>query len=446
MKTNTNLILHHILWRGLYLFSAFLLNILIARFFTAEKSGHIFFIVNNLALVLLLVSISLESGSAYYIASGNLDAYKMARFCMVWAMAASGIALAGWWTILYTSHSAYLKDPVFMWASFLFILGTLLTTYFMALFYAKKQFGLPNKILFWVNMLLICLLIAGKDRLKIKTHFIDLYFAFFSLQGVLLLFFFFRKKPRIPDHLLPSRPVLIKVIRYSLAALLANGIYFLVYRIDYWFVQYYCTGKDLGNYIQASKLGQMLLILPAILGSTLFPIFSSGNKSDNAFQLTVSVRVLLWINTGICVLILCFGWYLFPLFFGSSFSKMYMLFTLLIPGILCTTMNYPLTAWFAADRRIGVNVRGSLLGLIVICTGDLLSLPHFGVPAASIVSSAGYFSYFGYTLFIYRKEYDIPWKDFFVIRKSDIRRIQQSIGSKSRGTPVGNYMVQNLIP
>ena len=79
----------------------------------------------------------------------------------------------------------------------------------------------------------------------------------------------------------PDRPILKMVIRYSLFALVANLVYFLVNRIDYWFVEYYCSQKDLGNYIQASKIAQMLVILPAILGSTLFPLFSSQEKSGS---------------------------------------------------------------------------------------------------------------------------------------------------------------------
>ncbi len=54
MKKTSALVLHHIVWRGLYFFSVLLLNIGIARFFAAEKSGQIFFIVNNLALILLI--------------------------------------------------------------------------------------------------------------------------------------------------------------------------------------------------------------------------------------------------------------------------------------------------------------------------------------------------------------------------------------------------------
>jgi O-antigen/teichoic acid export membrane protein len=430
MKKNSTLVLQHMLWRGLYFFSVLLVNIWIARFFAAEKSGQLFYIVNNLAFILLLASISLESGATYYIASGSLDAIVMARFCQVWATAASLVAFFMWWSVMYFSHSIYSKDTGFLFASFLFIAGVLYTTYFTALFYAKKEFGLPNKILFLVNTLLIALLVFGRKYTAIRAHFILIYFSSFFLQGVFLKIFFTRKNPSTEGTMLPSLSVLKPVIRYSLLALTANLIYFLVNRIDYWFVEYFCSAKDLGNYIQASKLAQMLLILPAILGATVFPIFSSQNKSGNETQLTAVIRVLFFINGGICLLILCFGWYIIPLVFGSSFNNMYLLFVLLIPGILSITMNYPMAAWFSSSRRIGINIRGAVLALIVISAGDLLMLPRYGIIVAPVMSSAGYFCYYCYTVYTYRKEYAVPWKDFLLIRKSDLNRIRLSVSNK----------------
>ncbi len=256
---------------------------------------------------------------------------------------------------------------------------------------------------------------------------------------VMLAFFSSESSPA--GSIFPPQPILKKVFQYSLTALIANLIYFLVNRIDYWFVQYYCSSKDLGNYIQASKLGQMLFILPAILGSTLFPIFSSQNKSGNTMELTTVIRILLWINLLASTLILGVGWYFIPLVFGRSFNNMYLLFVLLIPGILCVTMNYPLTSWFSASRRIGINIRGSLLALMIICIGDLIALPRYGVLSASIVSSAGYFTYYCYTLFIYRKEYNVPLRDFLLFRKSDLMRIRQSIGTNIQEPPAENYIV-----
>ena len=443
MKKNSGHVLQHMLWRGLYFFSILLVNIWIARYFAAEKSGQIFYIVNNLALVLLIASISLESGATYYVASGKLDASLMANFCLVWATCVSLIAVAGWGTVLYLTNSVYLQNPVFLVSSFFFILGVLFTTYFTALFYAKKEFGLPNKILFLVNITLIVFLILGKNNITIRTQFIEIYFFSFFLQGMLLRVFFFRKYTYSGNQMFPERPILKMVIRYSVFALAANLVYFLVNRVDYWFVEYYCSKKDLGNYIQASKIAQMLVILPAILGSTLFPLFSSQDKSGSQAQLTAVIRVLFWINSGICLLILAAGWYFIPLLFGASYSMMYRLFVFLIPGVLCMTMNYPLSAWFSAADRIGINLRGALLALTVICTGDLFVLPRAGIIAAPIISSAGFISYYCYALYMYRKENAVTWKEFLLIRKSDLFRIRQSIASKKDEFSPENSIVQN---
>src|ERR1700687_1935864 len=113
MKKNSSLVLQHMLWRGLYFFSVMLLNILIAHLFAAEKSGQIFYIVNKLALVLLIVSISLESGSSFYISSDKLNAIQMANFCQLWAIGASLIAVIGWWFFLYLTDSNYFAEPGF---------------------------------------------------------------------------------------------------------------------------------------------------------------------------------------------------------------------------------------------------------------------------------------------------------------------------------------------
>lgn len=443
MRKNAGHVFQHMLWRGLYFFSILILNIWIARYFAAEKSGQIFFIVNNLALVLLIVSISLESGTTYYIASGHLDGALMANFCFVWSFVASAVAIVVWGSILYISQSAYLQSPFFLVSSFLFILGVLLTTYFTSLFYAKKEFGFPNKMLFFINILLLIFLISGRNHSIVRSHFITFYFSSFFLQGVILSFFFFRKYPGGRFWLFPSRARLKITIRYSLIALSANLVYFLVNRIDYWFVEYYCSGKELGNYIQASKLSQMLFILPSILGSTLFPIFSSPKNSDAASQLTISIRILLWINLCVCFLILFTGWFFLPFLFGPSFHMMYSLFILLIPGILSVTINYPLGAWFSSANRVRVNLKGSVLALAVICIADVLILPYAGIIAAPIISSAGYFSYCCFNLFVYRRDFHTSWREIFFIRMSDLSRIRQSFAFKKEEFSPEDSFIQN---
>ncbi len=427
MKKTADHILQHIVWRGLYYFSVLLINISIARFFAAEKSGQIFFIVNNLALILLIAGASLESGCAYYVASGIIKSSQISRFCLFWAIVASLITLTIWSLLVYHSHPAYLNNYGFLAASFLFILGILMTTYFTSLFNASKEFGPPNKILSLINIMLLIVLFTGKNNTFIRSHFIQIYFACFFLQGLIIMLTYFRKEANDGVSLWPKSSVLKNILRYSLTALTANLIYFLVNRIDYWFVQYYCSPGDLGNYIQASKLAQMFLILPSIVGATLFSIFSSRNESSDADELATAIRILLWVNGGLCLLIIGFGWYFIPLFFGTSFNYMYYLFILLVPGVLCVTMNYPLASWFSSKKKIGVNIRGSILAVIIICAGDIVLLPLYGVRAASAVSSAGFFSLYFYAVYNYRKEIQLAWKDLLLVRKSDFNWLWKSL-------------------
>ena len=143
--SNTSLVRQHIVWRGLYFLTVLLINIGIARFFEAEKSGRLFFIVNNLALILLVVSISLESGSTFYISSGKLEAGLMANFSLVWATGASLVALGGWWLVLYFSRPDYLSDLPFLLASFFFILGVYLPVISPRCSMQKKNSDFPIK-------------------------------------------------------------------------------------------------------------------------------------------------------------------------------------------------------------------------------------------------------------------------------------------------------------
>jgi O-antigen/teichoic acid export membrane protein len=120
---------------------------------------------------------------------------------------------------------------------------------------------------------------------------------------------------------------------------------------------------------------------------------------------------------------------------------MYLLFILLIPGILSVTLNYPMAAWFSASRRIGINIRGSIVALLVICACDFILLPLYGILFAPVVASLGYFSLFMYTMYKYSRVRKISWKELLILRKSDIKLIRQFTGIGNSGTTVENPII-----
>jgi O-antigen/teichoic acid export membrane protein len=431
MKKNSNLILQHILWRGLYFFSVFLINILIARFFAAEKSGQFFYTINNLAFLLLVISLSLESGTSYYVSSGKANVVTMARINLLWAICAALIALTIW---IWITKSFADDRILFYIESFLYIFGVLLTTYFSALFFSLKRFAQPNRILFGVNLLLISGLFIGKDYAVFKKNFLGIYLFSFFLQGVMIMLTFISRADSFNKEMIRSQSNLKNILKYSLTALTANIIYFLVNRVDYWFVKRYCSADDLGNYIQASKLGQMMLIIPAILGTTLFTIFSAGEKPGRLTQLMPVTRILFSINLLICLIVVVLGKVLFPFVFGESFQKMYLLFVCLIPGILALTVNNPVTSWFSASDRVNINIYGGLIALILIVLGDIFILPRYGVLSAPLICSIGYLSYSLFCIYTLRIEKAVSIKDLILLKKSDIKLVQNLL-KHGRNTP-----------
>jgi hypothetical protein len=158
------LILKHVFWRGLYFLSLFGLNILISRHFKADGSGWIYYVINNLSLLILLVSLSLESGAAYYVSNGGIPPLKIGLFCLAWSLGAAtfGIFFLKW--IIPSAYPLYLSQHELVFGCFLYTLGVLLNTYIVALFFAAQIFRLPNLLLLVFNLLLIFLFFLYKNR------------------------------------------------------------------------------------------------------------------------------------------------------------------------------------------------------------------------------------------------------------------------------------------
>lgn len=427
--TLKRLIYQSIVWRGMFFASTLALNILIARYYQASLSGWIYYIINFYTFILLLLSLSLESGMGYFVSKKEISANQLLNFSILWTIIAGiFVLLLFYWR--RGNPSAGISHRLYLFSSLSYVCGNLLITYCSGLFYAQKNFWLPNCLLVGINVVLILVVIPGGiwfPSLLIGERYLFIYFFGFFLQGlVLALVFKLRYSPQWEGRL-PSVTEFKKLFRYCLAAFAGNTIFFLLYRIDYLFVKKYCSAQDLGNYIQVSKLGQMFILLPIIFGSAIFPLTAGGQKEEVNQVLKIMSRILLIFLAACCIFLAITGKWLFPFVFGESFSRMYKPFLLLIPGILALSSLNPLTAYYAGKNRLDVNITGSVLALVVIITGDIFLIPKFGTLAAASVSSLGYMVYYIYVLRIFTREYNARIGDFYFIRGSDFKWLRTMI-------------------
>lgn len=422
------LIFQGIVWRGLYYASVFVLNIGIARVYKAADSGMINYLINNLSFLLLITSLSLESALGYFGSKNEISANKLTGLSLLFALL-SGFASTGAIMLVAGSQLTSLGPSGFL-LPFMYVLGVVLINYFSALYYARQQVVLPNVVLIAVNALVLAYAVyefpVRQSRADdVKTTFLFIYFGSFLVQGLILFITWsFRQRVKLQ---IPAAPEMKSLFNYAFRALLANVIFFLVYRIDYWFVESFCTHKDLGNYIQVSKLGQIFLLLPSIVATAVFTRTAGGRQEEIRSVIEIISRWLLLLYLIFVLAIVVTGKWLFPMVYGQSFDLMYGPFLLLSPGILSLSTLSLLGAFNAGKNKLGINIKGSAIALVVIITGNLLLVPTYGIYAAALVSSVGYICFQVYLLHHFKNEYRANIFDFFIPRSSDWRMVKQFI-------------------
>ncbi len=392
----SKLLYKNIFWRGLNMVSVFVLNVLIAQVFGAVLYGQLFFFVNSLAFALLVVSFSLDSGLLFYGAKNELNTSTAVLVAFLWAIAGAILVY-----LLYLIIGTAKQSGV---QSFMYVSGMLLLTFFSALYTAKHNYVLPNLIIVIINGVLAILLFFCKDDFE---KFNTLFFIAVLAQGLIIgvgYCIIYIKSFKIE---LPNKAEVLKIVKYASVAFLGNILFFLVYRIDYWFVdRFVADNEQLGNYIQVSKVGQLFILLPSIIASTIFAVTAEGKKEDMQFKIVkVSKLIFVFVVLASTPLVL-FGKWIFPFVFGNTFLFMYEPYLLLLPGIVALAVQTAYSAYNAGLSKQKKNIWANIMALCVIIICDLFFIPTMGIRGAALGSSFGYMTSLVYIIYCFHKAYN----------------------------------------
>lgn len=419
-----------LVWRGSYFATILVMNIFLSRYFEAGNAGWIYYLSNNFSFLLILVGLTIENGVNYYASKQEINHHRLAWFSIVWTIMVALLVFIGLWFYFGRfKDTSFLTRSQYLFYAICYIAGIQLTNFFTVLFYAHKNFFLPNFLMVLLNVLVILIIPKQEGIADSNAGFIiKLYFGFFVITGLVLAAAFIIKNKSWQVVELPSFKQLQQLLRYALMALSANVIFFLVYRVDYWFVQKWCSAEALGNYIQVSKLAQMLLIFPTIISSVVFPHTAGGMQlsemKDNIMRIG---RITTVIYAGIIFIIAILGNWMFPFVFGKTYNIMYAPFLLLLPGIWALSNLFILSAYFGGTNQVRINIKGAALGLVVIVLGDFIFIKKYGIQAAAVVSTVGYMVNFFYSFHHMKKEHPVSINEYWKINKEDIKWLKALI-------------------
>src|SRR5687767_7955899 len=385
------LIYKNLLWRGFFYVTVLGLNIAMARMLGAELSGGLNFFLTNIYLVLLIGSLCLDAGIVYYVSKKDPIEGILAPFAVVWSVIVS-VIIAGLFILFYKTNNSIFKNSFLFYACICYSLGTFLNIYFIAFFYSYDNYKIPNLVAGLINLgLLFCIPWHKNWLFTFDTDmFLLIFFAATLLQGVIISVWWFvnSKKP----FLLHFNGIknIIPVMKYSITALAGNFTYFIMYRIDYWFVDRYCTDKSLGNYIQVSRLGQLLILPSVIIAQALFTQASKENITFETQSFGKIVRVMLFCYFLAAVFLFLFGEPVILYVWGNEFDEMYEPLMITLPGIIFLSVSYLFSPIFAGHGKVSYNVLIALLTLVVVVICNLLLVPVWGINGAAVSTSIGF--------------------------------------------------------
>lgn len=407
-------LLDSFIWRGIYFITTLLLNVCIARIYEATQSGWIYFISNNFYLVVLIGGLSLDSSMTYFSASNQIAPNKLALVSIVWPFIVAVFSIAC--TIFLINGHYITSDYLFLLvAGAAYTFGISLNNFFTSLFYAKQNFAVPNIFMSIINGIVIVLIpFFAKGFMGLnREQFLYIYFLQFILQGVGLSVLYLILYSPVKTLQFPTKQEYKVLFKFASVALFANIAYYLINRVDYLFVEAWCSAKSLGNYVQVSKMGQLFLIIPSIISSAVYPLAAKGENVNMVKYILrmMTLFVLLYIFIIIASYLFSNGFFIW--LFGETFDEMYMPFLVLLPGILFLSMHTIIAAFFGAKNKPSYNVISTGAGLVVVLAGDLLLIKKLGITGAALVSSLGYTTAFIVSLFLFMQKTSLGWQDIF---------------------------------
>jgi len=439
----TKALQHTIGWKALNTILIFLVNLLLVRILGVTASGDFFYSITLLSFITLIISWSMESGIIYF-GSNHLDNIpSIAIFILPWLLIQAIVT----WGILYL-----IPVHISRQLSWLYVVSNLVIIYFSALYYATKSFVSINVIICVVNSIVLAGLgwvyarygndeekmfelvkdtLAQKSFLNVNVigdgmssgafFFSGLvYLGGFLLQGLALaIFFFIKYRPKFTVMAVNSM-LIRKIFIYSSIAFISNIVFFLVTRIDYYFVEKYCSEIALSNYVQVSKMGQLMVLLPTIIAGVVFP-YSSGVE-DKAYlvKLQALCRIIGLLFLPMAVLIIISGNWIFPWLFGYGFAGMYPAMLFYLPGFYFLSVVTLLASYIAGRALLTKNLIASGIALLVVIVGDVFLIPIWGINAAAAVSSFSYFLCMVYLLWIFKQHFGGKPIDFLTIQLKDL--------------------------
>ena len=403
--------------RLLMIFNSVAAGIIVARWLGADGVGQLAVINVAVATIVQLGSFGLPSSNTYFIAQDHAHFRAAAMNSLVFALGVGALLALGlsavaslrpdWFGFVSPEliHVAAISIPFQLIAliglNILLAVGKLRE--FNLLDLAGQSFVL-------INAVLVLLILKHGLALLVTLNTV----ASILVSAIIILLLVISGRSLVQSRWRADIALLRRMIGYGLKfhiSILAGAI---IIRADLLVVNHFRGAAEAGVYSVASQFALLLMLLPGVIATLLFPRVTSEQDARGETTCQVS-RYTTFIMFLCCLAAVPFSLVL-PFVYGRAFSDATRLLLILLPGVYLMGLESVLVQHFNAlglPRAIPLYWLATLvINLILV----FALVPRFGAPGAAIASSVSYAMIFALVALHFHTSTGRSFAEVFVLR------------------------------
>jgi O-antigen/teichoic acid export membrane protein len=426
--------------RLLMLAGVFGSGIIIARWLGPDGFGAYAVVNVTVALVLQIGSAGLPSANTYFIARdrntvGPAWANAIAFALVIGILLAAGVLALGW-----------LRPSIFGGVSTRLLAVAAISIPFQLLFILNLNVLLALNRIRQLNLfdgLLPALVLVNAVTALVLLHKqLTFLIALNTVVGSALSLVLMIYLRRVVADKRESRP--LRPDAQLLKTMLAYGVKFyvsimagtIILRADLLIVNRFRGAAEAGVYGIASQFSFLLLMLPGVIATLLFPRVAATQDDRGEFAVLVTRHTtLVMLMTCLAAIALA---YLLPIIYGANFGDATTQLLILLPGIFLMGLESVLVQHFT-----GTGLPAAIPWFWVITVAfnialNLLTVPKFGARGAAVNSTLSYALIFLLVAVYFRMKTGRGTAETFILRFHELRRLlklQPAVTSPSKASP-----------
>jgi O-antigen/teichoic acid export membrane protein len=239
--------------------------------------------------------------------------------------------------------------------------------------------------------------------------------------SLLLLFLIFQELRRDRESVqFKIQPALIReMFGYGSRFFVAMAAAVVILRSDLLIVNYFRGSTEAGVYAVSTQVGTLLLLLPNVISTLLFPRVTKTRDETGSMTCRV-VRHTVVIMIVVCLAAIPLSFVL-PLFYGPAFAAIPIQVMILLPGVAVLGILSVQVQYFSSLGLPRIIPVYWVVTMIISILFDIFLIPSFGAYAAAAISSLSYALVFFLVALTFRRRTGKTLRETFLISVPEFR-------------------------